>query len=195
MAAPSMLSQSMPVVKEKIVGKPDMDVNPGLQVSKDVVVITDDEEKLQEVARRLIDPVLGGEQVELVDDRGAVFKGIVCSEAGVSGASGKAYVSLDFWQPDSGEGTSGCDTSHVSGGYGVQAIYQQPGRIVGDQSLPVKVRAPSEHRHEGRVRSRAVHLTSREAAGPVEAQPSTGRSAGADWAALDEELLDYEDEV
>ncbi|KAJ1179406.1 hypothetical protein NDU88_004640 [Pleurodeles waltl] len=236
MAAPSMLSQSMPVVKEKIVGKPDMVVNPGLQVSRDVVVITDDEEELQEVTRRVIDPVLGGkwgfhssgnnkliqwiprvvspmlhkvqsweagnqasfhlgEQVELVDDRGAVFKGIVCSEAGVSSASGKAYMSLDLWQPNSGEGTSGCDTSHGSGGHGVQVIYRQSGRIVGDQSLPVKVRAPSEHRHEGRVRSGAVHPTSTEAAGPVEAQPSTSRSAGADWDALDEELLDYEDEV
>ncbi|KAJ1193009.1 hypothetical protein NDU88_002315 [Pleurodeles waltl] len=164
MAVPSMLSQSMPVVKEKIVGKPDMVVNPG-------------------------------EQVELVDNREAVFNGIVCSEAGVSGASGKAYVSLDLWQPNSGEGTSGCDTSHGLGGHGVQAIYRQSGRIVGDQSLTVKVRAPSEHRHEGRVRSGAVHLTSREAAGPVEAQPSTSRSTGADWDALDEELLDYEDEV
>ncbi|KAJ1127560.1 hypothetical protein NDU88_005959 [Pleurodeles waltl] len=81
------------------------------------------------------------------------------------------------------------------GGHGVQVIYRQSGRIVGDQSLPVKVRAPSEHRHEGRVRSGPVHPTSREAAGPVEGQPSTSRSAGAGGAALDEELLDYEDEV
>ncbi|KAJ1099749.1 hypothetical protein NDU88_004847 [Pleurodeles waltl] len=194
MAAPRFFAQSMPVLGGKRVGKPAMAVNTGSQVSKDVVVISDDEEELQEVSRRVVEPVSRGEQVDLVDD-GAVFKGIVCSEAGGSGALGRAYASVDFWQPDRGEGTSGCDTSHASGGHGVQVIYLQSGRIVGDQSLPVKVRAPSEHRHEGRVRSGAVHPTSRETAGPVEAQPSTSQGAGAGWAYLDEELLDYEDKV
>ncbi|KAJ1205647.1 hypothetical protein NDU88_001075 [Pleurodeles waltl] len=136
-----------------------------------------------------------GEQIELVDDSGAVLKDTVCGEAGSSGALGRTYVSLDFWQPDSGGGTSGCDTSHVSGGRGVQAIYRRSGRMVGDQSLPVKVWAPSEHRHEGRVRSGAVHPTLRERDGPDEAQPSTSQGAGAGWAYLDEELLDYEEEL
>ncbi|KAJ1096576.1 hypothetical protein NDU88_001711 [Pleurodeles waltl] len=133
-----------------------------------------------------------GEQVELVDDSGAVFKGIVCSEAGISGMLDKVYVGLDSRQLVN-EGTSGCDTSHVSGEHGVQAIYRQSGRIVGDKSLLVKVRAPSKHRPEGRVRSGAVHPTSRDAEVSVAAQPSTSQSAGDDWAGLDEELLDYEE--
>ncbi|KAJ1177894.1 hypothetical protein NDU88_003146 [Pleurodeles waltl] len=235
MAAPRIKVQSMPVIKKTIVGKPDMAANTGSQLDNEVVLITDNEEELQEADRRVIDPVLGstwgfhgsrsnrlirwiprvvspmihkvqswevgnqaafqlGEQVELVDDRGAVFRGMVCSEAGISCMPDKAYVCLDSWQLDRG-GTSGCDASHVLGEHGVQAIYRQSGRIVGDQSLPVKVRAPSEHRLEGRVRSGAVHPTSRDAAGSVTAQPSTSQSAGDDWAALDEELLDYEEEL
>ncbi|KAJ1192723.1 hypothetical protein NDU88_002029 [Pleurodeles waltl] len=91
MVAPRFLSQSMPAFGEKRVGKPAMDVNPGSQVSKDVVIISDDEEELQEVSTRLVDPISG--------------------------------------------------------------------------------------------------------AGPAEAQPSTSQGAGAGWADLHEDLLDYEDEV
>ncbi|KAJ1216408.1 hypothetical protein NDU88_004010 [Pleurodeles waltl] len=233
MAAPRKKFQSMPVISETVVGKPDVPVNAGSQLINEVVVIIDSEEELQEADRRIIDPVLGGtrvshgsmknrlihwtprlvspmihkvqsweinnqdafqlgEQVELVDDSGAVFKGIVCSEAGISGMLDKVYVGLDSRQLVN-EGTSGCDTSHVSGEHGVQAIYRQSGRIVGDKSLPVKVRAPSKHRPEGRVRSGAVHPTSRDAEVSVAAQPSTSQSAGDDWAGLDEELLDYEE--
>ncbi|KAJ1214081.1 hypothetical protein NDU88_001708 [Pleurodeles waltl] len=192
MAAPRKKFQSMPVISETVVGKPDVPVNAGSQLINEVVVIIDSEEELQEADRRIIDPVLGGEQVELVDDSGAVFKGIVCSEAGISGMLDKVYVGLDSRQLVN-EGTSGCDTSHVSGEHGVQAIYRQSGRIVGDKSLPVKVLAPSEHRPEGRVRSGAVHPTSRDAEVSVAAQPSTSQSAGDDWAGLDEELLDYEE--
>ncbi|KAJ1137194.1 hypothetical protein NDU88_003607 [Pleurodeles waltl] len=136
-----------------------------------------------------------GEQIELVDNSGAVFKGTVCGEASSTGAIGRAYVSLDFWQPDSGEGTSGCDTSHASSGHGVQASHQRSGRMVGDQSLPVKVRAPSEHRPEGRVKPEAVYPTSGETAGVDDAQPSSSQGAGAGWAYMDEELLDYEDDM
>ncbi|KAJ1218980.1 hypothetical protein NDU88_006551 [Pleurodeles waltl] len=135
-----------------------------------------------------------GEQIELVDGRGSVLKGTVCGEAGSSGALGRAYVSLDFWEPDRFEGATGCDTSHVLGGRGVRAIYRQSGRIVGDQRLPVRVRAPSEHRYEGRVRSGAVHPTSWERDGPHEAQPSTSQGAGAGCVSLEEELLDYDDD-
>ncbi|KAJ1081442.1 hypothetical protein NDU88_001624 [Pleurodeles waltl] len=233
MAAPRKKVQSMPVIRETVVGKPDMPVNTGSQLVNEVVVIIDSEEEWQEADRRAIDPVLGGtwgshgsrsnrliqwtprvvspmihkvqsweisnqaafqlgEQVELVDDSGAVFKGIACSEAGLSGMLDKVYAGLDSWQLVN-EGTSGCDTSHVLGEHGVQAIYRQSGRIVGDQSLPMKVRAPTEHRLEGRVRSGAVHPTSRDAEVTVAAQPSTSQSAGDDWAGLDEELLDYEE--
>ncbi|KAJ1084552.1 hypothetical protein NDU88_004699 [Pleurodeles waltl] len=69
-------------------------------------------------------------------------------------------------------------------------------RFIGDLGgWSVKVRAPSEHRHEGRVRSGAVHPTSRERDGLDEAQPSTSQGAGAGCAYLDEELLDYEEEL
>ncbi|KAJ1173366.1 hypothetical protein NDU88_005202 [Pleurodeles waltl] len=132
-----------------------------------------------------------GEQIELVDNSGAVFKGTVCGEASSTGGIGRAYVSLDFWQPDSGEGTSGFDTSHASSGHGVQASHKRSGQMVGDQSLPVKVRAPSEHLPEGRVKPGAVYPTSRETAGVDVAQPSTSQGPGAGWASMDEELLDY----
>ncbi|KAJ1149244.1 hypothetical protein NDU88_002059 [Pleurodeles waltl] len=75
----------------------------------------------------------------------------------------------------------------------VQAIYRPSGGMVGDQSLPVKVQAPSEHRREGRVRSGAVRPTSGDTTGADDAQPSTSQGAGAGWAYLDEELLDYEE--
>ncbi|KAJ1140369.1 hypothetical protein NDU88_006724 [Pleurodeles waltl] len=136
-----------------------------------------------------------GEQIELVDNSGAVFKGTVCGEASSTGAVGRAYVSLDFWQPDSGEGPPGCGTSHASSGHGVQASQQRSGRMVGDQSLPVKVRAPSEHRSEGRVKPGAVYPTSGESAGVDDAQPSTSQGAGAGWASMEEELLDYEEDM
>ncbi|KAJ1149795.1 hypothetical protein NDU88_002600 [Pleurodeles waltl] len=67
--------------------------------------------------------------------------------------------------------------------------------MVGDQSLQVKVRVPSEHRPEGRVRPGAVYPTSGETAGAGDAQPSTSQGAGAGWASMDEELLDYEDDT
>ncbi|KAJ1100664.1 hypothetical protein NDU88_005745 [Pleurodeles waltl] len=194
MAAPMILSQSMPALEKNRAGKPVMALAPGVQVSKELVIKSDEEEDVHKGAGsvahvessgrwgfqgqrcnrfmqwipRVVSPMLHrvqswevgnqaavhlGEQIELVDDSGAVFKGTVCGEAGSSGALGRAYVSLDFWQPDRGEGTPGCDTSHVLGGRGVQVIYRRSGWMVGDQSLPVKVRAPSEHRHEGRVRS------------------------------------------
>ncbi|KAJ1171658.1 hypothetical protein NDU88_003518 [Pleurodeles waltl] len=47
---------------------------------------------------------------------------------------------------------------------GVKAVYRPSGRMVGDRSTPVKVRAPSAHRPEGKARSGAVRLTSRDAA-------------------------------
>ncbi|KAJ1119992.1 hypothetical protein NDU88_008175 [Pleurodeles waltl] len=136
-----------------------------------------------------------GEQIEFTDSSGAVFKGTVCGEASSAGSVGRTFVSLDFWQQGSDEGPSGCDTSHACSGHGAQVRHQRSGRIVGDQSLPVKVRAPSEHRPEGRVRSGAVHPTSGESIGAADAQPSTSQGAGVGWAYDDEELLDYEEEL
>ncbi|KAJ1142944.1 hypothetical protein NDU88_009256 [Pleurodeles waltl] len=117
---------------------------------------------------------------------------------------GRAYVSLDFWQSDNGEGPPGCDTSHASSGHGVQASHQQLGRLAGEQSLPVKIRAPSEHRPEGRVKPRAVYPTSQETTGvgPLgpqidsdDARPSTSQGAGVGWRRMEQDLLDYEDDV
>ncbi|KAJ1108009.1 hypothetical protein NDU88_005393 [Pleurodeles waltl] len=136
-----------------------------------------------------------GEQIEFVDSSGAVFKGTVCGEANRDGSLGRAFVSLDFWQQGSGGGPAGCDTSHAYSGHGVQVRHRRSGRIVGGQSLPVKVRAPSEHREEGRVRFGAVHPTSGECIGAADVQPSTSQGAGAGWTYGDEELLDYDDEV
>ncbi|KAJ1118528.1 hypothetical protein NDU88_006719 [Pleurodeles waltl] len=135
-----------------------------------------------------------GEQSELVDNGGAVFKGTVCGEKSSSGAMGRAYVSLDFWHPNGGEGPSGCDMSHASSGHGLQAGHRRSGRIVGEQSMPVKVRAPSVHRKEGRVKPGAVYPTSGEMFGVDEAQPSTSQGAGAGLAFMEEELLDYDDD-
>ncbi|KAJ1198681.1 hypothetical protein NDU88_002520 [Pleurodeles waltl] len=235
MAPPTDLVRSMPASIGIEAGKPVRVLVPGVQVSKEVIIVSDEDEEGQEDAGSLLDPELSdrwgfqgqkynkcmqwipravspmlhrvqswevgnqvavnlGEQIELVDGRGSVLKGTVCGEAGSSGALGRAYVSLDFWEPDRFEGATGCDTSHVLGGRGVRAIYRQSGRIVGDQRLPVRVRAPSEHRYEGRVRSGAVHPTSWERDRPHEAQPSTSQGAGAGCVSLEEELLDYDDD-
>ncbi|KAJ1109655.1 hypothetical protein NDU88_007015 [Pleurodeles waltl] len=135
-----------------------------------------------------------GEQIELVDQDGNVFKGTVCGERCSSGAIDRAYVSLDLSKMVMGVGPSGCDTSHVSGEHGLQAIHQRSGRIVGEQSLPVKVRAPSLHRLEGRVKPGAVYPTSGETFGDNESEPSTSRGAGGGLASMEEELLDYDEE-
>ncbi|KAJ1130046.1 hypothetical protein NDU88_008402 [Pleurodeles waltl] len=135
-----------------------------------------------------------GEQVELVDGSGFLLRGTVCGETIGDGSVGRAYVSLDVSQPVSGEGTSGCGTPHASGGHGAEAIYRPSGRMVGDRSMPVKVRAPSEHRPEGRVRSGAVRLTSGDSTRASEAQPSTSQGAGDGWADW-EELLDYDGDL
>ncbi|KAJ1162059.1 hypothetical protein NDU88_002538 [Pleurodeles waltl] len=99
-----------------------------------------------------------GDRIELVDN-GGVLQGTVCGGKSSSGVMGKAYVSLDVWHSDGGEGPSGCDTDHASGGHGLQASHRQSGRIACDQSTPVKVRAPSVHRKEVRVKPGAVYLT------------------------------------
>ncbi|KAJ1145184.1 hypothetical protein NDU88_011475 [Pleurodeles waltl] len=100
-------------------------------------------------------------------------------------------------QADQVEGPSGCDTSHVLGGHGERSCHRQLGRLAGEQSLPVKVRAPLEHRAEGRVKPGAVYPTSQELAGVVplgqrndseDVQPSTSRGAGGGLYRVEEEF-------
>ncbi|KAJ1124094.1 hypothetical protein NDU88_002556 [Pleurodeles waltl] len=134
-----------------------------------------------------------GEQVEIVDASGRVLSGKVCGET--SGSGDRAIVQLDVSQANWGEGPSGCDTPPALGGQGVKAVYRPSGRMVGDRSTPVKVRAPSAHRPKGRVRSGAVRLTSRDEARFCDAQPSTSQGAGDGWDDLDDDLLDYDEEL
>ncbi|KAJ1156344.1 hypothetical protein NDU88_009067 [Pleurodeles waltl] len=135
-----------------------------------------------------------GEQVDLIDGNGIFLRSKVCGESIVDRSVGRAFVSMDVSQPVEGEGTSWCGTPHASGGHGAKAVYQPSGRMVGDQSMPVKVRAPSEHRTEERVRSGAVRLTSGDATRASEVQPSTSQGAGVGWADW-EELLDYDEDL
>ncbi|KAJ1152790.1 hypothetical protein NDU88_005565 [Pleurodeles waltl] len=99
---------------------------------------------------------------------------------------------------------SGCDASHVLGEHGERPSHRQFGRLTGEQSLPVKVRAPLTHQAEGRVKPGAVYPTSRELAGvgPLgqrsgleDVQSSTSQGAGGGLYPIEEELLDYDDDV
>ncbi|KAJ1170960.1 hypothetical protein NDU88_002831 [Pleurodeles waltl] len=67
--------------------------------------------------------------------------------------------------------------------------------MVGDRSTPVKVRAPSTHRAEGRARSGAVRPTSRDASRVCDAQPSTSQGAGDGWDEWCDDLLDYDEDL
>ncbi|KAJ1193053.1 hypothetical protein NDU88_002359 [Pleurodeles waltl] len=66
--------------------------------------------------------------------------------------------------------------------------------MVGDRSMLVKARAPSEHRPEERVRSGAVRLTSGDSTRASEVQPSTSQGTGVGWADW-EELLEYDEDL
>ncbi|KAJ1159839.1 hypothetical protein NDU88_000343 [Pleurodeles waltl] len=136
-----------------------------------------------------------GEQVGVVDSSGRVLSGKVCGEYSGYGSKDRVMVQLELLQASFGEGPSGCDTPPVLGGQGVKAVYRPSGRMAGGQSTPVKVRAPSAHRPEGRARSGAVRLTSRETHRVREAQPSTSQGAGDGWDDWCDDLLDYEEDV
>ncbi|KAJ1115438.1 hypothetical protein NDU88_003662 [Pleurodeles waltl] len=136
-----------------------------------------------------------GEQVGIVDTSGRVLSGKVWGETSGSGSRDRAIVQPDFLQANFGEGPSGCDTPPASGGQGVKAVYRPSGRMVGDRSTPVKVRAPSAHRPEGRARSGAVRLTSRDAVRVRDAQPSTSQGAGDGWDDWCDDLLDYDEDL
>ncbi|KAJ1175153.1 hypothetical protein NDU88_000444 [Pleurodeles waltl] len=124
----------------------------------------------------------------------------------VRGAGNANFASISrHRQSEQGEVISGCDTSRFLGGHGEVTVHQQFGRLAGSQSLPVKVRAPSRHHFEGRVKSGAVYPTSREPDGlgslgqgadsVFDEQPSTSRGSSARVECLEEELLDYNEEV
>ncbi|KAJ1202851.1 hypothetical protein NDU88_006646 [Pleurodeles waltl] len=136
-----------------------------------------------------------GEQVEFVDDSGRELSGKVFGETSGSSSGDRAIVQLDVSQVIWSEAPSGCDTPPASGGQGVKAVYRPSGRMVGDRGTPVKVRAPSAHRPEGRARSGAVRLTSRDAFRVYDAQPSTSQGAGDDWDEWCDDLLDYDEDL
>ncbi|KAJ1190640.1 hypothetical protein NDU88_007378 [Pleurodeles waltl] len=136
-----------------------------------------------------------GEQVEFVDDSGHVLSGKVFGETSGSSAGERAIVHLDVSQAVWSEGPSGCDTPPASGGQGVKEVYRPSGRMVGDRSTPVKVRAPSTHRAEGRAQSGAVRPTSRDASRVCDAQPSTSQGAGDGWDEWCDDLLDYDEDL
>ncbi|KAJ1098617.1 hypothetical protein NDU88_003724 [Pleurodeles waltl] len=135
------------------------------------------------------------DQDEFGGTSGRLLSGKVCGATSGSGAKDRAIAQLDFLQANFGEGPPGCDTLPAAGGQGVKAVYWPSGRMVGDRSTPVKVRAPSAHRPEGRARSGAVRLTSRDVFRVCDAQPSTSQGAGDGWEELCDELLDSDEDV
>ncbi|KAJ1118601.1 hypothetical protein NDU88_006791 [Pleurodeles waltl] len=111
-----------------------------------------------------------GEQVEFLDRSGLVLRGTICGEASGDGKAGRPPVMLDFWQPGQDEGLAGCDSPHVLGGNGDHAVHQQVRRLAGVQSLP--------------------------SVDPVfDVRPSTSRGTGSNLEHIEEELLDYDEEV
>ncbi|KAJ1128350.1 hypothetical protein NDU88_006729 [Pleurodeles waltl] len=118
---------------------------------------------------------------------------------------GRTGAWADKAQEPSGEGLPGCDNPRVLGGHEDHAVHQQLGRPAGGKSLLVRVGTPVGHRVEGRVKPRAVHLTSQEASGHgvlgqetcpgFSVWPSTSRGAGLNLEHIEEEQLDYDEEV
>ncbi|KAJ1101297.1 hypothetical protein NDU88_006368 [Pleurodeles waltl] len=163
---------------------------PVLTEEDEVLVISDtDEEELG------CQEGVGVYSFGAFDSSGRVLSGKVCGEYSGYGSKDRVMVQLQLLQASFGEGPSGCDTPPVLGGQGVKAVYRPSGRMAGGQSTPVKVRAPSAHRPEGRARSGAVRLTSRETHRVREAQPSTSQGAGDGWDDWCDDLLDYEEDV
>ncbi|KAJ1115423.1 hypothetical protein NDU88_003647 [Pleurodeles waltl] len=135
-----------------------------------VLNITLGESGFRQFVPRLVNPILhkvqewevenkkkckAGEQIEFVDSSGLVMRGTICGEASGSGESGMAQVRLDFWQSGVGVSQTGCDGTHVLGEHGEQST-RRLGRPSQVQQLPARVVAPSGHRLEERMPSRAV---------------------------------------
>ncbi|KAJ1137470.1 hypothetical protein NDU88_003868 [Pleurodeles waltl] len=153
-----------------------------------------------EVANKSVFKV--GEQVEFVDEQGAVLRGTISGVASDDRRSGSAHVRLDFWQQGARAYLSGCSKAHVPEQHGLASEGQRFGRPA-DFSVPVEVRASPAHRFEERAQSGAVCPTARET--PVYDFQSLDpvlrdtRVIPASWSASTglvpkEEGLDYEDE-
>ncbi|KAJ1149711.1 hypothetical protein NDU88_002516 [Pleurodeles waltl] len=143
-----------------------------------------------------------GEQVEFMDEQGAVLQGTICGVSNEGGSAGSAQVRLDFWQQDPRAYRPGCEAAHVSGGHGLTSAHQRFGRQARFQVL-VEVREPPGHRMEERVQSGAVRPTARESAirdrGSSDPILSVHRTFPDSQSAISglvaEEDLDYEEDV
>ncbi|KAJ1123143.1 hypothetical protein NDU88_001616 [Pleurodeles waltl] len=145
------------------------------------------------------------EQLVCADLEGAMTRGLGSGKAGRSTGRGEVGVLANRWQPGLQGFSAGCDAPRFLGRLSEMAVHQDAGRHAGGQSFPVKARAPLVHRKEGRVNSRAVYPTTREAgarcslghsAGSVleDEQPSTSWGTGASFGRQEETLLEYEDD-
>ncbi|KAJ1217986.1 hypothetical protein NDU88_005573 [Pleurodeles waltl] len=144
-----------------------------------------------------------GEQVEFVDEQGAVLRGIISGVTRDDGRSASAQLRLDFWQQGVRAYLSGCNNPHVPERHGLASEGQRFGQPA-YFSVPVEVRAPPAHRFEERAQSGAVRPTARET--PVHDIESldpflrdtrvipASRSTSSGLVPEEEEL-DYEDEV
>ncbi|KAJ1138372.1 hypothetical protein NDU88_004759 [Pleurodeles waltl] len=93
-----------------------------------------------------------GEQVEFVDEQGAVLRGTISGVTTDDGRSGSAQVRLDFWQRGARAYLSGCNQAHILEQHGLASEGQRFGRPA-DFSVPVEVRAPPAHRFEEMAQS------------------------------------------
>ncbi|KAJ1206923.1 hypothetical protein NDU88_002316 [Pleurodeles waltl] len=105
-----------------------------------------------------------GEQVELVDQDGVIFRGRLCGKPSGEVYKGRFQVFQDVWQRDVEEVGAGCGAPRFQGGPKGLTVHREAGRPSDGQSLPVKARAPLAHRKEERVKSGAAYLTARESA-------------------------------
>ncbi|KAJ1137336.1 hypothetical protein NDU88_003747 [Pleurodeles waltl] len=112
-----------------------------------------------EVANKSV--FMAWEQVEFVDEQGAVLRGTISGVTRDDGRSGSAQVRLDFWQQGARAYLSGCNKAHVHERHGLASECQRFGRPA-DFPVPVEVRAPPAHQFEERAQSGAVRPTARE---------------------------------
>ncbi|KAJ1143794.1 hypothetical protein NDU88_010098 [Pleurodeles waltl] len=144
-----------------------------------------------------------GEQVEFVDQDGAIFKGRVWGKSSGELNKGKFQVLQEVRQRDVEDVGVGCGAPRFQGGLKGLTVHREAGRPSDGQRRPVKARAPLAHRGEERVKSGAAYLTARESelslmghgAGSLDEVPSTSRGATGRWELQEEEVLDFEEEM